>query len=73
MCIDRVGTFSIEATDSSGSFSVGPGLGQIAATSFQTPIAAGSTWVFQAWYRDPFGPCGGGSNFSSTAQVTFQP
>ena len=34
-------------------------------------ITAGQTWNFQAWYRDPDGPCGQGSNFTNALEVTF--
>lgn len=34
-------------------------------------IGAGSTWNFQAWYRDPQGPCASGFNLTSAIPVTF--
>ncbi len=36
-------------------------------------IQAGGTYYFQAWYRDPTGPCGSGFNLSSAMGVTFTP
>ncbi len=36
-------------------------------------VAAGSTWSFQAWYRDVNGPCGSASNSSNSALVVFEP
>ena len=36
-------------------------------------IVAGETWNFQAWYRDPQGPCGGFFNLSNAVSVTFTP
>lgn len=35
-------------------------------------ILAGTTWGFQAWYRDPLGPCGTGANFSNALDVAFE-
>ena len=43
-------------------FSVGPG-----------EIELGSTWTFQAWYRDIGGPLGSTYNFSGATTVTFCP
>ena len=37
------------------------------------PITPGSTWHFQAWYRDPNGPGGSGSNLSDALTATFCP
>jgi hypothetical protein len=34
-------------------------------------ITVGSTWAFQAWYRDPGGPCGTSFNLSSALALTF--
>jgi FG-GAP repeat len=36
-------------------------------------ISAGSTWNFQLWYRDPFGPGGTGFNASNALSLTFCP
>jgi hypothetical protein len=36
-------------------------------------IQAGVTWNFQAWYRNPPGPCGLGANLSNALSVTFTP
>lgn len=58
-----------------GAFRFGPG---IAAHSQQFfgglgVIQPGSTWRFQAWFRDVQNPCGGGFNTSNATSVTFQP
>jgi len=34
-------------------------------------IEAGDTWNFQAWFRDPGGPCGGGFNTSNAVAIGF--
>jgi len=36
-------------------------------------IAAGATWNFQNWHRDPGGPCGSAFNTSNGVSVTFVP
>jgi hypothetical protein len=36
-------------------------------------IAPGSTWHFQAWYRDQQGPCGAHFNTTDALSVTFLP
>ncbi len=36
-------------------------------------ITAGQTWHFQAWFRDPAGPCGKGSNMTNALRVVFGP
>ncbi|MCK6449094.1 MAG: FG-GAP-like repeat-containing protein [Planctomycetes bacterium] len=43
------------------------------AGQFPALIVPGSTWHFQAWYRDPNGPCGGGFNLSNALRITFAP
>ena len=35
-------------------------------------ITVGSTWNFQAWYRDPAGPCGSGFNTSNAYSIRFE-
>ncbi len=35
--------------------------------------SAGEQRVFQAWYRDELGPCGGGSNVTNAVQIQFVP
>ena len=36
-------------------------------------ITAGSTWHFQAWYRDPAGPCGNKFNTTNSYSMPFGP
>lgn len=63
-----------QSSGAQGVMKLGPG---VAALSSSFPaagqISAGQTWHFQAWYRDPIGPCGTGSNLTSALRVTFQP
>lgn len=35
-------------------------------------VSPGSTRNYQAWFRDPFGPCGQGSNLSSAVEILWQ-
>ncbi|MFT7476889.1 MAG: hypothetical protein ACI80N_000159 [Gammaproteobacteria bacterium] len=67
--------YGVQQSDASGVFTMGPGL---AATSLQRfgaagQITAGSTWKFQAWLRDPSGPCGSGFTTGTALSVTFTP
>ncbi|MCB9914144.1 MAG: hypothetical protein H6828_03215 [Planctomycetes bacterium] len=57
----------VHAGNAAGTSSWGPGL--IAAQGW----GAGDTRRFQAWYRDPAGPCGTGYNLSNGVEVTFVP
>lgn len=45
------------------------------ADHFPSAIVPGSTWHFQAWFRDesPFAPCGHGANLSNGLTLTFTP
>jgi hypothetical protein len=72
----NVGIFRYQPQSSgpTGTLTLGPGI--VAYSQKFAPggnIQAGSTWHFQAWYRDPTGPCGYGANLSNAARVTFQP
>ncbi|MFT4543481.1 MAG: hypothetical protein ACI835_005953, partial [Planctomycetota bacterium] len=53
----------------------GPGLVAYSLANFPVAgqITAGMTWRFQAWYRDPFGPCSSGFNLSNAVEVLFGP
>jgi len=66
--------FQPHSSGPGGVLTLGPG---IATVSASLPpggqVAAGSTWHFQAYYRDQNGPCGSGSNLSSALRVQFQP
>jgi len=66
--------FGVRQVDAQGAMVRGPGL----VTQSQTfPLAgriqAGQYWNFQAWYRNPAGPCGSGFNLTNGLQVLFSP
>lgn len=66
--------FPIQNSGVGGAFQEGPG---IAAWSLTAPggfgaILPGSVWHFQAYYRNPAGPCGQGWNLTNALSVTFQ-
>lgn len=58
-----------------GTLVYGPGL--VARADAEFPPAghldSGESWSFQAWYRDPAGPCGHFFNLSNAVEVTFTP
>ena len=59
-----------------GTLTRGPGLVAYSQVSFPLVghLAAGGTYHFQAWYRDPVGsPCGSGFNLTNGLEVTFTP
>jgi len=58
-----------------GSFSYGPGIVSQSFGNFGAPgwIFQGSTWNFQPWFRDPWGPCGQKSNLGNVIQAMFTP
>lgn len=55
----------VRIADAQGRASWGPGLVHLLG------VPAGGTRRFQAWYRDPAGPCASGFNLSSALSVTF--
>jgi hypothetical protein len=65
---------ALEPTGTGGAFTYGPGiLADVAGLSPPPTVMAGSTWGFQAWYRDNGGPCGGASNLTNGWRTTFTP
>jgi hypothetical protein len=59
---------------SGGSLVLGPGI-VARSQSFASAgrIQAGQSWHFQAWFRDPMGPCGSAFNTSNGMAVNFAP
>lgn len=53
----------------------GPGLVAFSLANFPPSghITPATTWRFQAWYRDPQGPCGTAFNLSNALEVLFGP
>jgi hypothetical protein len=57
-----------------GSFTLGPGIANYACNAAPSGcLTPFSTWNFQAWYRDPTGPCGTGFNTSNALAIIFTP
>jgi len=65
--------FPFRHAGGAGVFTEGPGIVAHSQSSFSMPgqIGPGQTWHFQGWFRDPFGPCGSGFNFTNAYSVTF--
>ena len=67
--------FALKNSGAGGAFGYGPG--QIGWIHANLPAAAwiepGDTRTFQAWYRDPSGPCGTGFNASNALAIPFVP
>jgi hypothetical protein len=66
--------FGVQQADGQGVSVRGPGL-VAQSQGFLPPgqIAAGQTWNFQSWYRNPAGPCGAFFNLSNGLAVLFTP
>ncbi|MDA1265319.1 MAG: right-handed parallel beta-helix repeat-containing protein [Planctomycetota bacterium] len=66
--------YGVQNTGSQGVLTLGPGITSLSQQfAMSGHIAAGETWHFQVWHRDPQGPCGSGTNFSNAIAVTFTP
>lgn len=67
--------FPVRNSGAAGVLVEGPGLVAHSHSSFppQGAIEAGATWNFQAWYRDPAGPCAAGFNLSNGDSILFGP
>ena len=76
--IGGVYRYGVQSSGASGVLGEGPGIVAYSHAAFGGfrgfgAIAAGETWNFQAWYRDPGGPCGSAFNLSNALAVTFVP
>jgi hypothetical protein len=67
--------FPVQSVSTNGAFQFGPGIVQFSHDHFTASggIQPGFTWHFQAWYRNPAGPCGSGFNTTNAFSVTFAP
>ena len=67
--------FPIQNSGPGGTMTLGPGTVAYSLANFQSAgqISVGETWNFQAWHRDPMGPCASAHNLSSAYSVTFTP
>ena len=65
--------FPARPVDQLGLIEEGPGIVAWSTGHFSAAgwIQPGSTWQFQAWFRDPPGPCGSTSNTTSAVSVSF--
>ena len=67
--------YALQTSGAGGVMTYGPGLVAYTVGNFPPAgwITPGSTWHFQVWYRDPFGPCAQGSNVTNAIQALFGP
>ena len=67
--------YGVQNSGAGGQYTQGPGIVAFSMIRFsaQGHIQPGQTWNFQAWFRDPMGPCGAAFNTSSALSVTFTP
>ncbi len=68
-----ISRFPAKQSDSTGSYSEGPGIVAYANLKFDPSLhpVAGCTYYFQGWYRDAGGPCGSSFNLTNGLGVTF--
>ena len=75
LCLSpQIFRYPVKSTGPFGTFTYGPGL--VSTSLGFGPngwILQGQTWNFQAFFRDPLGPCGQTANLSNVIQATFTP
>lgn len=66
--------FPVVSTGASGITTLGPGTIDYVENNLQAGMMLpGTTWNFQAWFRDPSGPCGNTVNTSVGYAITLLP
>ncbi len=67
--------YPLQVSSPDGVMGLGPGIVAQTQELFPPPgrIQAGQTWNFQAWFRDPLGPCGSDFNLSNALELSFVP
>ncbi len=64
--------FPVQNSGAAGSVTLGPGIAAYANQNFGAgTVAPGQSLHFQAWFRDPTGPCGATFNTTIGYKVTF--
>lgn len=65
--------YTAKSTTAVGTATWGPQLCAWGKDNFPVEgwIHPGETWHFQAWFRDPDGPCGGGLNLTNGLTLTY--
>ena len=69
-----IARFALQNSGATGEYVLGPGIVAYARANLPASrhIDPGETWNFQAWFRDPSGPCSTGYNTSNGFSVTFE-
>jgi hypothetical protein len=73
--VGLISRFPPKNSGAGGTAAYGPGLAAYSVGAFPVlnHIVPGALFGFQAWYRDPTGPCGSGSNLTNAVRATFVP
>lgn len=66
--------YPVKQSDSAGNFTLGPNEVVSFAANFPPGFQPlpGDTWYYQAFYRDPFGPCGATFNTTNAMSVLWE-